>query len=157
MKCISLWNPWAFLMAIDKKRNETSSWATKYRGPLAIHAAKKWNQQLLNICYDSPFYDVLCENLEIKNVAGSFLSRQIKDYMPFGKIIAVVDLWNCYRIETAFAHKSMLSLNEYSFGDYSVGRYVWQTQNVKRLREPIPFKGKQGFFDVPDELVWQTI
>lgn len=155
MKCISLWNPWAFLMAIDKKRNETRSWGTSYRGPLAIHAAKKWDKKLLEMCCKEPFYSALAS--ERPNMGGSYYFDDLcKMILPFGQIIAVVDLWNCYRIETTFAHKSMLSLNEYSFGDYSVGRYVWQTQNVKRLREPIPFKGKQRFFEVPDELVRQA-
>lgn len=42
MKLISLWEPWASLMAIGAKKIETRSWATSYRGWLAIHAAKRW-------------------------------------------------------------------------------------------------------------------
>ncbi len=41
MKAITLWQPWASLIAIGAKKIETRSWATKYRGPLAIHAAIK--------------------------------------------------------------------------------------------------------------------
>lgn len=40
MKAITLTQPWATLVAIGAKRIETRSWATRYRGPLAIHAAK---------------------------------------------------------------------------------------------------------------------
>ncbi len=40
MKAITLWQPWATLVAIGAKRFETRSWSTHYRGPLAIHAAK---------------------------------------------------------------------------------------------------------------------
>jgi len=40
MKAISLWEPWATAIAIGAKKIETRSWATSYRGPLAIHAAK---------------------------------------------------------------------------------------------------------------------
>ena len=39
MKSLSLWQPWASLVALGIKTVETRSWATSYRGPLAIHAA----------------------------------------------------------------------------------------------------------------------
>lgn len=36
MKAITIWQPWASLAAIKKKRYETRSWATRYRGPIAV-------------------------------------------------------------------------------------------------------------------------
>ena len=42
MKAITLWQPWASLIACGAKKYETRSWATRYRGPIAIHAAKKY-------------------------------------------------------------------------------------------------------------------
>ncbi len=41
MKAITIWQPWASLLACGAKQYETRSWATSYRGPIAIHAAKK--------------------------------------------------------------------------------------------------------------------
>lgn len=41
MKALTLWQPWASLVAQGVKRIETRPWTTKYRGPLAIHAAKR--------------------------------------------------------------------------------------------------------------------
>jgi hypothetical protein len=41
VKAITLWQPWASLVALGVKSIETRSWSTSYRGPLAIHAAKK--------------------------------------------------------------------------------------------------------------------
>ena len=40
MKVLTLTQPWATLVAIGAKHIETRSWATSYRGPLAIHAGK---------------------------------------------------------------------------------------------------------------------
>lgn len=40
MKALSLWQPWATLIAIGAKQYETRGWSTPYRGPLIIHAAK---------------------------------------------------------------------------------------------------------------------
>lgn len=41
MKALTLWQPWASLVALGVKTIETRSWATRYRGPLAIHAATR--------------------------------------------------------------------------------------------------------------------
>lgn len=41
MKALSLWQPWASLIADGRKKTETRHWEMLYRGPLAIHAAKK--------------------------------------------------------------------------------------------------------------------
>ena len=40
IRCISLWQPWASLMARGHKYFETRSWDTKIRGEVWIHAAK---------------------------------------------------------------------------------------------------------------------
>lgn len=40
MKAITVWQPWATLLATGQKHNETRSWKTSYRGEILIHAAK---------------------------------------------------------------------------------------------------------------------
>lgn len=40
-KTITLWQPYATLVATGIKQYETRSWPTNYRGPLLIHAAKR--------------------------------------------------------------------------------------------------------------------
>lgn len=40
MKAITLWQPWASLLAGGPKIYETHSWAAAYRSPVAIHAAR---------------------------------------------------------------------------------------------------------------------
>ncbi|MFV0399180.1 MAG: ASCH domain-containing protein [Oscillospiraceae bacterium] len=41
MKAITIWQPWASLLACGAKKYETRSWVTSYRGPIAIHAAAR--------------------------------------------------------------------------------------------------------------------
>lgn len=38
MKALTIYQPWASLIALGAKTIETRSWRTSYRGPLAIHA-----------------------------------------------------------------------------------------------------------------------
>lgn len=36
MKALTIWQPWASLIARGVKQYETRSWPTKYRGPIAM-------------------------------------------------------------------------------------------------------------------------
>jgi hypothetical protein len=45
MKAITIIQPWATLIAFGEKEFETRSWATNYRGNLAIHAGRKIDKE----------------------------------------------------------------------------------------------------------------
>lgn len=64
MKAISLWQPWATLISTGDKTWETRSWATTYRGPLAIHAAKKFGP-LERLLAFSGWYGVYLRNTRV--------------------------------------------------------------------------------------------
>lgn len=54
MKALTIWQPWASLLACGAKKYETRSWATKYKGQIAIHAAIK--QFDTNTYFDRELY-----------------------------------------------------------------------------------------------------
>ncbi len=41
MKTLTIWEPWATLIAQGRKQIENRSWSTTHRGTLAIHAGRK--------------------------------------------------------------------------------------------------------------------
>jgi hypothetical protein len=43
-----------------------------------------------------------------------------------------------------------LSLNEKAFGDFRSGRYAWLLQDITPLVNPIPYRGRQSIFEIPD-------
>ena len=102
MKLISLWEPWATLMALGAKKVETRSWDTNYRGLLAIHASKGGLRMdtLESICFQKHFYEALSdfdpfrEQVEV----ASRRRKWIKDVFPHGCIVAVVNLQTCWPI-----------------------------------------------------------
>lgn len=147
MKCLSLWQPWAHLMEIGAKQNETRSWSTSYRGTLAIHAAKKWSLDLAAMALREYFKEIYLPIME-KGGSGSYYERLAR-HLSFGAIIAVVDLYGCEEITSTNAPQG----SERAFGDYTPGRFMWMTRNVRRLPEPIPFRGAQGLFEVPSALL----
>lgn len=135
MKTLTLWQPWATLIAIDAKHYETRSWPTKYRGPLAIHAS---------------LHDMECDVVKINSFYREAFERagieSVKD-LPFGKVLCIVDLTDCIRTETVL----MLSQAEAAFGDYSPCRFAWKLENLRVLPEPIPARGKQGLWEWNEE------
>ena len=138
MKAISLWQPWASAMAFGWKRNETRSWATKYRGPLLIHAAKKivgWPSiEIQAIFWEHEVFDDIAFE---------------PSALPRGVLLCKVDLVDCKKI---FIHNRPEGI-ERVLGDYTPGRFMWITDNLKPFLYPIPYRGSQGFFDVPDEIL----
>lgn len=157
MKCISLWQPWASLVAIGAKRIETRSWSTSYRGPLAIHAAKKWTAALRDLCWTPTFRAALSDPRETVNCGG---------LLPRGAIVAVTKVIHCGPIHESNDGRFhvligndwvAVDVQEQEFGDYQEGRYAWLLGDTIKLNDPVPFSGHQGFFDVPDALLRQPV
>ena len=132
MRAISLHQPWATAIAVGVKRIETRSWSTDYRGPLAIHAAKRWSK------YQREFA-VVERTLE-----------RLPKHVPLGAVVAV-----CNLIDVRSTDELRLTVGpvEWIYGDYHPGRFGWVLADVRALEEPIPFIGRQGFFSVPDQLL----
>jgi hypothetical protein len=137
VKSISLWQPWASLVSVGAKRVETRGWQTPYRGPLAIHASKKWDRQLAGIMASDDRF------------TAPIRAAGIED-LPLGCVVAVARL---AKIAPTAEVRDRLSEQERLYGDYSAGRYAWALTGIVRLARPVPFKGAQGFFEVPDELL----
>lgn len=151
MKVISVMQPWATLIALGEKKFETRSWETKHRGELLIHASKKMNGFIRDICNQEPFKPVLAKCVFTV------------DNLPLGEIIATAKLTNCFKVHADHSGSSALlspnespiwwvgkDSNEFIFGDYSHGRFAWELQDVRRI-EPIPAKGQLGLWNYPQK------
>lgn len=131
MKALSLYQPWASLIAIGAKRYETRSWGTRYRGPLLICAAKTMNSDVKHALMDVQVQKALSD-------AGVTI-------IPFGIAVCLVDLVEC--IGTEHITPEQIGTDR-PFGDFSIGRWAWKLENVRAV-PPFAVKGKQGLFEVP--------
>lgn len=95
MKLLSLWEPWATLMAIGAKRIETRSWDTSYRGWLAIQAAKHFTAEEDTLCWQPPFREALQEG----GIPALPYRSGKRFQFSLGHIIAVVRLQTCWPTE----------------------------------------------------------
>jgi len=139
MRALTLWQPWATLMAEGHKKIETRSWGTNVRGAVSIHSAKK------------PFKEVksLIHPRSIEAISRLLYPFSL-DRLPTGYVLGVGRLTDCKLIDEAFLET--LDPTERLLGDYTIGRYAWIFEDVKHFKSPILAKGSQGFWDwvVPD-------
>lgn len=138
IKAVTLHQPWATFMALGLKKFETRSWSTDYRGWLAIHAGKTWDDALFHI---QAYHDLL--------LAHGYRSP---DDLPFGKVLSVGRLTNIYKTEKVV---NLISAQERVLGNYSPGRYAWETSGMIQLPEPIPARGMPGLWgwEMPQKLI----
>ncbi|MDZ8189765.1 MAG: ASCH domain-containing protein [Nostoc sp. ChiSLP02] len=142
IKAISLHQPWASLIPMGLKKYETRSWATNYRGPLLICAAKKTStpQKLTQNYFLKKYQQILVDT-------DNYIEW---DDLPFGSAIALVDLTDCIKMTQTFINEQ--SLLEIDTGDWRVGRMAWKLENIQRIIRPIPITGRQGLFNAEIDL-----
>jgi hypothetical protein len=134
MKALTLWQPWASLIAWGEKQYETRGYGIAHRGTLAIHAGLMSDSVelvKLNSVYREAF-----ERAGIKVDLGLDIPR--------GCVLCVVDL-----TAVEFTDGLEISQEEEAFGDYSHGRYAWKLENLRVLINPIPARGYQGLWEWP--------
>lgn len=135
MKAISLWQPWASLWLSPRKIHETRHWQTRYRGWLLVHAAKR-------IVTDFG-------HTELERILRDEFGPNWAKELPRGAILGKVRLIDCKRTD----HLSHFIGDDWYSGDFSPGRYAWARAEYEVFEQPIPYRGAQGFFEVPDHIL----
>ncbi|MGN6556361.1 MAG: ASCH domain-containing protein [Verrucomicrobiota bacterium] len=91
MKCISIRQPWAWLICAGLKDIENRSWPTKHRGPVAIHAGKL-----------KPSED------ELRQIEREFRVKIPREQLQYGGVIGLSNVTDCVS-----SHRS-----KWFFGDF---------------------------------------
>ena len=129
MKALTICQPYASLIVgwegMDeaiRKRVENRDWFLNYRGTLLIHAgkSKKW----------------------LKTWHGP-----VPDEMPYGVILGQVDVTGCPHFQTTRERNRYPWLQDHQ---HASGPYCIILENPVRFETPVPYRGRQGVFEVPD-------
>ena len=148
-KTASLTQPFATLIALGYKLNETRPRNTSHRGPLLIHASATRNKWSREACEQPIIARILAEH------------GLTYDTLPRGVILCSTNLLDTSRIVSA--HSSLpvqageldpatLSETEFACGGYDPGRYAWHLADVQLLPEPVPAKGSLTLWDATSAL-----
>jgi hypothetical protein len=146
MKTLSLWQPHAQAISLGIKPYETRGWYTSYRGPLAIHAAKKLFDYRH---YPADYYQEVCRQLSRAGCPCYALD--------YGKILCVVDVVDC--VPTGKLRGRIGGAEFWGdfrdVGDDGKKRYALKLACVRLIdanKRPAVI-GRQGFFNVPDNIL----
>ncbi len=124
--------PYATLMLPRFNKIETRTWDTKYRGLVAIHAAK--------VPYTEKQIDEISGKMSIEIEDDIILEK-----CPLGVIIAVGTLVDCRPMRPEDARRCYV--------DYNPNLFCHIYENVRELDVYIPYKGKQGWSKLPEEII----
>lgn len=131
-KALTLAQPWASAITFAGKDIENRSWQTHYRGPLAIHAGDKFNE-------DGPSYSTRTTRGGEKRTVLQWINRGRKRYelepegdnFIHGHIIAIAMLVDCV---------------ERSTSPWFQGKWGWVLRGIVPI-EPIPMSGNLGIWN----------
>jgi hypothetical protein len=133
MKAITICQPFAHLICLpdddpEAKRVENRTWTTDYRGPIAIHAGKS---------------RVWLEDGDEEKYPG----------MVYGAVVAIAQLRFCFLYEEVARGGDSYVLRRWPWlahHQHVEGPCCWLLAEVRPLAEPIPYRGAQGLFEIPD-------
>lgn len=148
MKALSIWQPWASLLMADVKSYETRNWSPPrdlIGDRIAIHASK--TAKGLQI-YTDAMEDFA--NAAMHSAALAIGYSQGKP-LPFGCILGTARI--AFILQTDGEYGSEVLPDERALGDWSAGRYAWRLTDHEPLATPIPYRGQQGLFDIPDHII----
>ena len=132
MKALTLTQPWATAVARGVKSIETRSWATGYRGWLAIHAAKGWEVDDRQFALEEAYAHL-----------GLF-----PEQYPRACIVAIAKLVKVLPVEDVDA-----SAVEELFGNFDPGRFAWFLEDVTAIPLPVNCRGAQGLWNLPADVL----
>ena len=130
MRALSIHQPWAWAILQAGKTVENRTWSTKYRGPILVHASKS------RVSYDRE------KTLDWKALFGVDLPPW--EELVTGAVVGVVDVVDCV---------SPTSSRAIRLNPWTEGPVCWVLANPRPLAQPVPFRGAQLLFEVPDRLL----
>ncbi len=144
LRAITLWQPYAQLIALGAKTIETRSWDTTHRGLLAIHAAKREPA-------DTMWTGDIARTLQQHAMTPKSLPRSA--VVAICRVVDVVQVSTRVRWhdDDADWHEDPASglripLAQREYGDFTEGRYLWLLDDIVEI-DPVPAQGKQGFWN----------
>ena len=127
MKCLSLKQPYAELLAIGKKTIESRKWSTSYRGNFLIHASKTIDIESCN------YYKINVDTVTKGVIIGKASLYGVKKYLNNYEF--ALDKGKHYSLKKILNNGCM---------------YGFLIKDAVKFDKGIPYLGKLGFFDVCD-------
>jgi len=125
MKALSIRHPWVDLILAGTKTVEVRTWATRYRGPLLLHASGGFGIS--------------------EREASARLKQPPPDPAGLSAVVGIADLIDCRPVRKEDWKRAALPP--------LTGRlWAWVLEDARALG-PIPCAGKRTLFDIEEEVI----
>jgi len=133
LKCLSIQQPWTWLIANGHKDIENRDWTTSYRGVVLLHAGTKLDRDCFTTqgCLSSDFADY------VEAICGSVLPER----------------QSLYPIKAIVGMATLVDVVEESLSRWFVGKYGFVFQDARLFKKPIPYSGSLKLFDISREVI----
>lgn len=143
MLALTIWQPWASAIALGHKLVENRDWPPPpaLLGQLiAIHAAKREPdiEDFVTVCRRLGLPTMHCRP---RTPGGIELMKRID--ASFGKVIGVARVVDVVESAANLPHEQRR---------WFVGRYGWVLGDVQLLDQPVPCRGLQKLWTLPDDV-----
>ena len=146
MKALTLWQPWASLVALGLKTIETRGWRTNYRGPLLIHAAKRspdaWVQGVTAMRQPDGRWDIY---------AITEPGNGATHPCPLGAVVATCTLADVVPMVHPGEEEAVRRLEAGDATDPLLGGDLWLCEPVEETDDPLEAIEAAGHVDVSDQ------
>lgn len=157
-RAISVHQPWASLIAGGFKTLETRTWIPPFIGEIAIHAVAAipnyaWemvaNNRMFTEALQAMGHDGTMQDLPLGAVIAlaTIEAAGVVDHLSMDHNFSGTLYWRDYRLQESQRRVTRLSPRELAFGDFAVGRSIWELRDVRPLPIPIPARGRQGIWN----------
>ena len=105
-----------------------------HRGLLAIHAAQRFEKS---------------HHTELRAILKAEFGECWYSDLPTGALLGIINLIEC--IPTNGLVLNDFDADDIACGNWTHGRFIWRRgPHVTKFRVSIPYRGRQGLFNVPD-------
>lgn len=133
--CLSIRQPWVWAIFFAGKTTENRGWSTRLRGRILVHASAGMTRDEYEDFIDT------AHAVSRSHPFPSGLTLPAFDDLPRGCLFGGVTITDCVE-----DHPS----------PWFFGRYGFVLSDPKPLAKPIPYKGRLGFFAVPEAALPST-
>lgn len=140
MYSLTIKPPWSWAITHSTKRVENRTWQRPFRGTIAIHAGKGWDEDgqdsaLVRLSWRDAGHDLRALTPNNSRIA-------------LGAVVAVADL-----VDICGKAVAVPAPNFCGCGPWAArGQYHWRLANVRPLAEPVPCRGFQQLWTLPDDV-----
>ena len=139
-KCLSVQQPWAWMLLYGGKTVENRNWPTSYRGPLLIQCGKREDREASED-YRDPQWELAGKhlNMEADEAWWTYNHDRTHGRGSLGKAIGWVKVDGCYRPG---------SIPDEGFDWRDPMQYGWILKDATPAPLPFDLKGRLGLWDV---------